>query len=139
MGVNLVTNPNFDTFGEHTKSLFGKVVGDTLFGQSLDSIFVRPKTSIGYQILENLKADEEGKKLVEQEVHRKRIAGPLLPYKEESYIDLSALTKEKSDFHGLGYDPAADLSRFSCLSWVVGRGPHGGSLQQEDENPLRCG
>jgi hypothetical protein len=118
VGVNLVTNPNFDTFGDQTKKKFTEAVGTSLFGQSVDALFVRPKTSIGYKILENLKTDEEGKKQIEQEHHRKRISGPILPYKEESYTDLSNIGKEKSDYHGLGYDPSTDLSRFPCLSWV---------------------
>lgn len=108
-GVNLVTNTDYDTFGSKNKEVFNNLFGDTLFGQKTKNLYINEKTSIGYRILDNLKADEEGKRVEDLEKKRKRMMGPSLPYQEESFLNLTDIGNAKEDYHGLGYDPTAAL------------------------------
>lgn len=138
--MNLVTNTDYDTFGSKNKEVFSNLFGDTMFGQKTKNMYVHEKNSIGYRILNNLKSDEEGKHVEDLEKKRKRMVGPIIPYKEESFLNLTDIGSAKEDFQGLGYDPTADLGRnleVNYLSWTIWRRHARRSLQQEDEEAIR--
>lgn len=105
-GVNIVTNANYDTFGQREQDVFADSFGGAVFGQASKAFFVPPKTSVGYRILENLHKDEEFKKRNDIEVSKKRMSGPAA-FPEESFTDLTDIAKEKDEYFGIGFDPAS--------------------------------
>lgn len=111
--MNIVTNPNYDTFGNEGKEYVSKTFGDSIFGQSTASLFTPPKTSIGYRILSNLKSDEVYKNKNTIEVTKRKMAGPV-EYPEEQFINLSDIANEKNEYMGIGYDP--NKEGMSCMN-----------------------
>lgn len=117
-----MTNKDYDTFGNKNTEMFTSLFGESLFGKQAKSVVIHDKNSIGYRILNNLREDEEGKRVEELEKKRKRLVGPILPYQEETFLNLSDIKEVKEDFHGLGYDPSSDLGRVDKsynFSWTV--------------------